>query len=104
MLEIYAKEFVAIGKFLTKQGISKKNYILVDREDLKSLLNKNRYETADNKLKLWRALHWIATEDGRRVTKRVRNPETGKYEPKIAIDLKVLETLEEVLRSKKRVE
>ena len=104
MIEIYVREFVAIGKFLRIHGKCKGNFILVDREELKEMMNRNRYDTADNKLKIWKALYWIATEDGRRVTKRVYNTDSKKYEPKIAMNLQVLDMLEQLQERKNAVE
>lgn len=109
MIEKYAREFVAIGKFLfrnqeTIYRTGKGSFILADRAELKEMLNRNRYDTADNKLKIWKALHWIVTEDGRRVTKRIYNTATKKYEPKVAIDVHVMEMLQELQERKNTVE
>lgn len=106
MIEVYAREFVAIGNFLKKHGVCgcKGKYILADRDELKAMMNRNRYDTADHKLKIWKALHWIAAEDGRRVTKRVYNSETKRYEPKVAMDIQVLDMLEQLQDLKKAVE
>lgn len=104
MIATYAREFVAIGKFLREHGTCKGEHILVDKDVLKEMMNRNRYDTADNKLKIWKALHWITPEDGRRMTKRVYNPDTGRYDPKIAMDLEVLDMLEQLQERKKAVE
>lgn len=93
MIKTYVREFVAVSSFLKDKCPEKNRFLMVDRDQLKNLLNRNHYDTADNKLKLWKSLHWISTEDGRRVTKRVYNPVNGKYEPKIAIDIQVADTL-----------
>lgn len=95
MLERCAKEFVAIGKFLRANGKLHKGYIVVERQQLEDMLNKNRYETSLNKLHIWKRLKWIDTDsDGEHFTKRVRDPVTQKYKRVIKMDLSVLEQLE----------
>lgn len=97
MIKTYVREFVAVSNFLKDKCPERNCFLMVDRDQLKNLLNRNLYDTADNKLKLWKSLHWISTEDGRRVTKRVYNSGSGKYEPKIAIDMQVADTLAKLL-------
>lgn len=101
MLDIYAREFVAIGNFLQSKCDYKDGHILVDRDELKDMMNRNRYDTAENKLKMWKSLRWITPEDERRVTKRVYVPEQKKYVPKVAINLQVLATLKMLQERKK---
>lgn len=91
MVETYVREFVAIGNFLFKYGIIKKGYILIEKSELETMLDKNKYDTAMNKLKIWKALHWIDTEADSRVTKRVYDD--GKYRPYVKIDISVLDQL-----------
>lgn len=98
MLEMYIREFIAIGKFLRLHGECRKGRILVDKKDLENMLNRNKYDTAANKLNIWKRLHWILTEDDSRVTKRVYNSDTKKYQPKVVLDAGVLEQLEQLVK------
>jgi hypothetical protein len=68
-LELYVREFTGIVKALLKgekgeKVIIKGDFLFVSKDDLTVLLNKNAYETADNKLKFWRGVSWIIADDG----------------------------------------
>jgi len=53
MLEVYAKEFVGISSYLSRQEPPRKGFILVEKARLVELLDKNKYDTAANKLRIW---------------------------------------------------
>lgn len=95
----YMKEFVAIMEFLEKSDKSRtsKGFLIADKPLIVSMLDKNKYDTADSKLKLWKAMHWIDAED-RRVTKRIYDGETQTYKPCIKMDLRVAETMKKHLK------
>lgn len=103
MLERYAREFTAIGKFLEANGELHRGYIIIERRQLEEMLNKNRYDTALNKLHIWKNLKWIDTDrDGEHLTKRVRcstpaEPGTKRYKRVIKIDLSVLAQMEKLV-------
>lgn len=94
----YIKEFLAITEYLTKSDRAKiaKGFLIVEKPIIIEMLNKNKYDTANNKLKIWKALNWIDAED-RRVTKRIYDGKTKTYKPCIKIYLKVFETMKECL-------
>lgn len=96
-LTTYAKEFVSIGLFHQKKNGSRKGYILIEKKELEGLLDKYMYDTAANKLKIWKALRWIDTESDGRVTKRVYDGESGKYKPYVKMNVAVLEQLQKLL-------
>lgn len=101
MLEIYARELVGIGMFLKrKEGTLHKGYLLVEKKVLEGLLDKNAYDTAAHKLKIWKALKWIDTEKDRRVTKRVYDGDSKSYKPFVKIDAAVMEQLQELIEIK----
>jgi len=96
MLYRYIKEFIAICAYLEKSNTPcRKGYMLVKREVLEALLNKNAYETANNKLKTWKVLHWINAED-RRLTHRVYEKDSKERLPYIWIDIKVFQMLKQL--------
>jgi len=65
MLEWYVKEFCAIcAAIYVKYGVKKGDFIYIDKEKLVEMLNKNAFETANNKLHMWRDLRWIDTDKG----------------------------------------
>lgn len=97
MLEIYAREFCGIGRYLKQNNELRKGYILVEKKDLEIMLNKNRYDTAANKLRVWKKLKWIDTEADRRLTKRVYDGASGKYKPYVKMDMAVLEQLDTLI-------
>lgn len=98
MLEIYAKEFVGIGVYLQKKEKPYKGYILVEKPQLEQLLDKNRFDTAGNKLRIWKALKWIDTDKDRRLTKRVYVREEKRYKPYVKMDVAVFELLRKLCK------
>lgn len=101
MLEIYAKEYVAIGKYLQKKERIHKGYILVEKKKLEGLLDKNRYDTAANKLHIWKALKWIDTDADGRLTKRIYvcEGEQKTYKPFVKMNVAILEQLQVLLNA-----
>lgn len=93
MLLPYIKEFIAICSYLEKHNYPcLKGFFVIKREEIEVLLNKNTYETSRNKLKTWKALHWINAEN-RRLTKRLYDTGTKTYHPHVLIDITVYQTL-----------
>jgi len=100
MLSMYIKEFIAICTHLEAESYPVKNgFIRIKRETLDALLNKNQYEIAQNKLKTWKALNWISTDE-RGLTKKIYDGETKKYYPHVLISLTVYQTLRELTGTK----
>lgn len=96
MLHRYIKEFIAICSYL--EGINTpchKGYLIIKKETLEKLLNKNAYETANNKLKTWKTLHWIDAED-RRLTRRVYEKDSNERRPYVWIDIKTYQMLKQL--------
>lgn len=86
MLGILVKEFIAVCEFLEKDPSRiYKGYLIIPKEELETLLNKNRYETADNKLKNWKTLKWIDAEE-KRLTRRIYDSSRKRYVPYVKID------------------
>ena len=93
MLNLLIKEYLAVCEYLlevvTRNRESKdtlpmvrKGSLLVEKEALIDLLNKNKYETATNKLKYWKDLAWIDAEE-KRLTKRICI--NNQYRPLVVI-------------------
>lgn len=91
MVEVYAREFVAIGRYLRLHGERHGTLTAVDRKQLTGMLDRNLYDTAANKLKIWKSLKWIRT-DGRHMDYPVMRD--GKQRRMIQLDLNVLDVLE----------
>lgn len=98
MLEIYAKEYVGIGKYLKQSGAIHKGFIICEKAQMEKLLDKNKYDTAANKLKIWKALGWIDADKDRRVTKRIYDGTTESYKPFVKMKMEVIDTLERLLK------
>jgi len=99
MIESYVQEFIEITKHLKKRQdtIKRGEFLLSTRETVTNLLNKNMYDTADNKLKIWRGLRWIDT-DPQRVTRRIYGIyENGKPIPMIKINLRIYQVLSKIV-------
>ena len=94
MTETYIAEFLAIARHLKRQknALIKGNFLIIEKPKLTELLNRNQYETAENKLLVWRGLKWIDTDSDDRLTKRIRNGEQQLIRA-IAMDLTVYDTL-----------
>lgn len=97
MIRVYVDEFVGIGNFLEKTATIHKGYILVEKDQLVELLRRNNYDSWENKLRLWKGLKWIDTE-GRYLTKRVKDKESGVYKRYVKLDISILELLRKLPR------
>ena len=64
----------------------------MEKQELEKLLNKNKYETAANKLRYWKRLGWIDAEDNR-LTKRVYDGKQHKYIPYVKICIEKYECI-----------
>lgn len=93
LVDMYIEEFIAICDFLRKSQIkAAKGFYIINKKDLEELLNKNKYNTSQDKLKIWKRLNWIETDQDR-LTKRIYNTNTGKYDSCIKISIMIYETL-----------
>lgn len=97
MLEVYAEEFVKLTSFLLNKDDTKKiiGFLLIKKSKIIEYLDKNAYDTAQNKLKNWKLLNWIDTDEGR-LTKRIL--EENRQVAYIKIDLAVYKKLVELIR------
>ena len=67
MLVVMIREFVAICTYLEKSNAKKvKGYLIIGRNDLELLLDKNKYLTSLEKLKHWKALKPILIRQPKR--------------------------------------
>ncbi len=98
MLEVYGKEFVAIGTYLISKGNKKGDYIIVTKTELEELLDKNQYDTARNKLKIWKALGWIDADKDRRYTRRIYIKEEHSYMTCVKMSNTIWELLRELCK------
>lgn len=96
-LNYYISEFVAIADYLIKSKTHYKKtltFIVTPKKQIEELLDKNKFDTSKNKLKLWKSLNWIDAEE-ERLTKRIYDKDNETYIPCIKIYIKVYETLKE---------
>jgi len=95
MVQTYIAEFIGVTKYLLRHegAVRKKGFLVVGKEELTTLLEKNLYEQPLAKLRVWKSLQWIATDDDR-VTKRAYDKDSGKYKSVVKIRLEAYETLE----------
>ncbi|MBO5094453.1 MAG: hypothetical protein J6C33_08870 [Lachnospiraceae bacterium] len=71
MLIIMIREFIAVCNYLEKSNAKQiKGYLIIERSELEKLLDKNKYLTALEKLKHWKAMNWIDADD-KQTTKKV---------------------------------
>ena len=87
MLEKMAREYMAITRYLLERPEPwvRGEQLLVPREKLIAMLNKNPYRTPTDKLTTWRNLGWI-NSDNNHFTRPVRD-EHGKLQRVIIIAL-----------------
>lgn len=91
---VYTREFLLICDHLKQaKTTEKKGYLIVEKAIVEALMNQNAYDTAANKLKIWKALHWIDTDEDR-VTRRVHI--AGSYITAVKIDLAVYRVLKDL--------
>lgn len=88
----YIEEFIALAGYLNSSGkvAVEKGYILIPRKMLDKLLDRNAYDTVENKLRIWKRLHWIDCDPERYTKKISRN---GKRTRVVKIDIDVYLTL-----------
>ena len=95
----YILEYIKIVDFVLKSGKAIytgrefRRYLLVPRQTLDQLMNKNQFDTIENKLEYWKQLKWIDT-DGDRYTKKVTV--NGKRIRMVKIDTAVYRALTEL--------
>ena len=90
----YDLEFMAITKHVLKQkqAIKKGTSVMIQKDFVINLMDRNAYETSYNKLKAWKDLSWIITDENR-FTARHRNKATGEQEVFLKINLKAYKRL-----------
>lgn len=88
----YIEEFLAICDFLSRSEKVpiERGYILISRQILDKILDKNAYDAVESKLRIWKRLHWIDTDPDRYTKKISRN---GTRTRVVKIDLAVYHTL-----------
>ena len=68
-LNLYAKELVDVVNYLMKKGSfvfsRDRRYIYLNNEFIRDMLTKREYDTAENKLHMWRELKWLIADDER---------------------------------------
>lgn len=94
-LEVYITEYMAVVGHLVKKFVPEKgqHFLWVDKAELCRLLDRNAYEPAARKLKIWQQLRWIEAEPGR-LTKRVMRG--GQRIRMVKIDLMVYAALRKI--------
>jgi len=72
MIDTLITEYIAVVGYLKKseEVIIKKGFLIASKTLVTKLLDKNAYETTENKLIAWRGLGWIDADQDR-LTKRV---------------------------------
>lgn len=99
MLEAYEKEFMAITEFCLDKGKKTLKFLVVEKKLIVDMLDHNKYDTATNKLKIWKGLNWIDTDE-KKLTKRRYDKKTGTYKTCVFIYLKVFETMKKLEHGK----
>ncbi|SFS07981.1 TcpK family conjugal transfer DNA-binding protein [Anaeromicropila populeti] len=96
LLAAYVKEFVAICDYLAGNEVKQvKGYFIAERARIEAMLDRNKYDTCQGKLKVWKQLNWIDAEENR-YTKRVYDMETKKYIRRMKLSVEVYKTLKEL--------
>lgn len=102
LITSYIKEFIAVTDFFKEspEKIIKqeKGVICVEKAFTEKLLMQNNYDTAINKLHIWKKLKWLRTEKNR-LTKRIYISELKKYKYCLVIDCIVQEELKSLCKS-----
>lgn len=95
MIRVYIKEFLNICHYLKEHNCKKKkNCYQVEKSLLERLLKQNNFERPAEKLKIWKALHWLQTDEGH-LTKRAYDKNSRKYQRVYALDIAVYHALQQ---------
>lgn len=93
----YIKDFYKIFEYVKTKELgefnSRKNEIYIKKDELKELLEVNKYDSVDNKLKVWRALNFINCTEGR-YTKKIKRDK--KVITMVALNVEAYDNLKEV--------
>ncbi len=95
-----AREYVAVVAHCVAgqkgQPIEGNRYAL-EKAEICRMLDRNRYEMSATKLRLWKALHWIDTDEGHG-TKTVRVKASQKRQRMIVVFLSVHQALSSLIQ------
>lgn len=94
MIENYLKEFLAICDFCKKNEKKTLEFFQIEKSKIIGMLGQNNFDTATNKLKFWKGMNWIDTDD-KKLTRRRYSKAEGCYKTYVCIYRKVYETLVE---------
>ena len=92
MLENYIKEFLAVCDFCTKNEKKTLEFFLIEKSKIIIMLDQNKFDTATNKLKLWKGMNWTDTDD-KKLTRRRYSKTEERYKTYVCIYRTVYETL-----------
>lgn len=96
LLNVLEREFMAICDLLEKSPEKiREDVLIIPKEELRTLLERNKYEPAVRKIKSWKTLKWIRT-DGKRLTKRIYDKTQKKYCPYIQIERRVYQQMKKL--------
>lgn len=100
MIKVYAQEFINICDYLVKNPSVKKQRgkIIVSRELLEEMLHKNNYQATSEKVRIWKKLGWIDTDEGH-LTKRIYEYTSKKYIRMYVLKRDMHEALKEIIRT-----
>ena len=98
MIQVYAKEFINICRYLERIGCEKRGgRFYVEKGQLQELLERNNYERAQIKLKIWKELKWLVADEGH-MTKRIYVGQ-GKYQRIYVIDVGIYQSIKQLIRN-----
>lgn len=93
----YIKDFYKIFEYIQNKNLGeinvKNNEIYIKKSEIQKLLEVNKYDTADNKLKVWRVLNFINCTEGR-YTKKIKKDK--KVITMVALNIEAYDNLRSV--------
>lgn len=93
----YIKDFYKIFEYIKNENLGeiniKNNEIYIKKSEIQKLLEVNKYDTVDNKLKMWRVLNFINCTEGR-YTKKIRKDK--KIITMVALNIEAYDNLRNV--------
>lgn len=94
----YIKDFYKLFEYIKNKGLGELNVknreLYIKKSEFLKLLEVNKYDTPNSKLKVWRALGFIHSSERNRLTKKIREGKETKRV--IALNLDAYETIKEL--------
>jgi len=99
MMEAYIREYMGIINKLNKTGefINDHDCMLISREKFEEFLYRNKFESLEDKKKVWKSLKWIRCDIDNKITRSYYDKNTKKSTRVVWIESNMYSNLERLM-------